>query len=641
MILILLSCFSFLLFSLVNIFLPSHYRRINAINSFLSLSASLTGLLGAAAGLATRGSFLAKAVRLSAGYLYFDYLSHFFLLVLFLVLSAVSVYGAGYLKKLEEKKPVNFLWFNFHLLAFSMCGVLLSRNAVLFLLFWEMMAFSSFFLVMTDYKNQEVRKAGLIYICANGAGALLLIVAFALIADSNYNFSAISLYPSVVFFLSLAGFGLKAGFVPLHVWLPEAHPAAPGNVSALMSGVMIKMGIYGILRALSWLHPWKESWGWTILAMGAASALLGVILALGQRELKKLLAYSSVENIGIILIAIGLSVLLSCAGYSELSMATLCAALFHVFNHSLFKSLLFMSAGSIQRAVSHAGLEELGGLLNKMPFTSFFFLTGSAAAAGLPPLNGFSGEFIIYYAAFASLGFKAGAFSVFAILALSIAGALALAAFTKAFSAIFQGMARSEKSSKAAESSPYMIYSMGFLSFICILTGFVPYFSFKFLFSSLSPVFFQSETWNLLSKYFALITGAYISVLLFFAVLYYMRKRIFSENVVSQGAVWDCGYLEPSPRARYGAASFSQPLTEFFSFITRPSSGHIRLIEFFPRSATYSRNPGAIFYDTLYMPAAGKIRKTASRFSFIQSGRLRFYVLYIFLTLVVLLIWKI
>ncbi|MEW5951513.1 MAG: hypothetical protein GX447_08070 [Elusimicrobia bacterium] len=639
MIIILLVCVLFLSFSFLNLFLSS-YSNINKINSFFSFLLSAAGLFACAAGLISQGSFLPFKSQFINNYFYFDYLSHFFLLIFYISLSAVSLYSAGYLKKTEGKKSLNFFWFNFYLLAFSMQAALISKNSVLFILFWELMAFSSFFLVMTDFHKKEVRKAGFIYMCANGAGALILIAAFSLYSDSYYNFS-VSSYPSAVFFMTLIGFGLKAGFIPLHIWLPEAHPAAPGNISALMSGMMIKMGIYGILRTLSLLSPWKESWGWTILILGSLSAVLGIIFSLGQKELKKFLAYSSVENIGIILIALGLAILLNCNGYYELSVIALFASLFHIFNHSIFKNLLFMSAGAIAQSASTLIFEELGGLSKKMPYTAFLFFIGASAASGLPLFNGFAGEFLIYYVSFSSIGFKSGTFSVFAVLSVSLTGALALASFAKIFSALFHGGLKNENHSDIKDPSLYMLLPMGFLAFMSLLAGLIPYLPFKLLFSSFNFAFTQSSQWISVSKYLLMTTCSYCALIMFFLAFYYMRKRISKENETKEGITWDCGYGTSLPSAKYSAASFSQPITEFFSFDGQRSRSYPKILEYFPKSAFYSGNTRAVFYELFYAPAAKKIKKAASRLSFIQSGQLRFYILYIFLTLAALLIWKI
>ncbi len=641
MMLIVAALAIFLLSSFFSLVLSSGYGKSNSFNSAMSILGAFTGLTGAACGIWSGGKFLPLTHKFWAHYLYLDYLSHFFLFVVFLTILFVSVYSIDYLKPYREKKSLSFFWFNFHMLSFSMCAVLLSKNAALFILFWELMAFSSYFLVMTDHKAGHVRHAGFIYLCANGIGALFLIAAFSFISDSSYSFVQTFSHSSLAFFLALAGFGLKAGFIPLHVWLPEAHPAAPGNVSALMSAAMIKMGIYGIFRALSILSPWHSSWGWTMLAIGGLSALLGLIMSLGQKEIKKVLAYSSVENIGIIMIGLGLAVLLFSLKLNELSMAAFCAVLFHVFNHSLFKSLLFMGAGSVLHAAHSGKMDELGGLAGKMPVSASAFLIGSAAAAGLPFLNGFAGEFVIYYAAFSSLQYAETSFSIFAILFLSLAGALGAASFSKMFSAVFQGRPKMKTDRKIEDPGFYMKSAMIFLSSSCLFAGLLPYFSFNFLFSGFNQGFSESRTMLDLSKILLLMSVVYAFSVFLFIILYIARKRIFSKALVSHSVTWDCGYSSEVPRAQYTGSSFSQLLTDFFGKVAgRP--GACRSVNgYFPSNFSYAASSRAFFYETLYLPAAEKIKAAALRFSFIQSGNLRLYVFYIFIALAALIIWKI
>lgn len=617
---------------------------INLLGAFSAVTASLAGLAGSVYLLFRNFFRETPFLHLSAPAGFFsDYLSSFFLLTLFTVLFAVSLYSLDYLRNSPPKRPLWLLWFNYHILAAAMTVVLISSNAAVFMLAWETMAVSSFLLVMTDNEKKEVRKAGLIYLAANGIGALFLIMAFSLLTGpSSWTFSsAQENRASLIFFFSLVGFGLKAGLVPLHVWLPEAHPAAPGNVSAIMSGVMIKLGIYGLIRTLFYITPWQDWWGWTILGLGAVSGLLGVLFALAQHEIKKLLAYHSVENIGIILLGLGLAVILWNHGLRGLSTLAFFGSLLHVFNHAVFKSLLFMGAGSVIRSTHSGELEALGGLYRKMPMTALLFASGAAAISGLPPFNGFISEFLIYYSAFSALGTALYPAAIAAILPLSAIGALALACFAKAFGVIFLGEPRSEKTAKAGESGKYALFGMALLAAICLFIGLFSPAVFKYGLLPASNAFAHDPACA--AAYGALI---YISAALLFllgsvALAFVLRRGLLSGKKTRLGPTWDCGYAAPSSSMQYTASSFAQPLTDFFRPLLGISYRGSPVAGLFPDKADFHSENKAVFFELFYRPAGSRIRKFSARYSFIQSGRLQFYVLYIVAALVFLIIWKI
>ncbi|HPT00812.1 MAG TPA: proton-conducting transporter membrane subunit, partial [Candidatus Aminicenantes bacterium] len=336
-----------------------------------------------------------------------DPLSALFALTILVVSALAALYGIGYFSPIPKRGNLSLYWFNFSTLVVSMLVVITARNGLLFLLAWELMSLSSFFLVLFEKDDAMVRRAGWTYLIATHIGTAFLLVFFLLLgarSGGTLEFGAFKgsvLLPGtagVAFLLALVGFGTKAGFMPLHVWLPEAHPAAPSNVSALMSGVMIKTGIYGLVRSLTFLGTPAPWWGWVLLAVGAFSGILGVLFALAQHDLKRLLAYHSVENIGIIALGIGLGVFgLSCHNPLLIYLG-FAGGLFHVVNHALFKSLLFLGAGSVLHSAGTREIDILGGLLKRMPTTGTTFLIGSVAICGLPPLNGFASEFMIYLA---------------------------------------------------------------------------------------------------------------------------------------------------------------------------------------------------------------------------------------------------
>ena len=417
-----------------------------------------------------------------------DPLSALFVIIISLVCAVAAVYGVGYLKDYTGKKHLGAAWCFYNLLFVGMLLIVLARNGLLFLMAWEAMSLSSFFLVMFEHEKSEVRHAGWMYLTAAHMGAAYLLALFAFLSgpglDMDFDRLAAPASPlaaGVLFVLAVLGFGAKAGLLPLHVWLPEAHPAAPSHVSAVMSGVMIKTGIYGLLRIIPFLGPVQAWWGWTFLIIGALSGIFGVLYALCQKDLKRLLAYSSVENIGII--GLGLGLWLTGVHFDRMDLAALglFGALLHVCNHAVFKSLLFLGAGAIKQVTHTLDLDRLGGLQKRMPKTAVTFLIGATAISGLPPLNGFVSEFLIFLGAFSavgqptSVGQVAGA-GLIALLSLSLIGALAAACFTKVYGIIFLGEPRFRESGSSAaisegEAPALLRYPMLVLAVICLLLG--------------------------------------------------------------------------------------------------------------------------------------------------------------------------
>ena len=380
-----------------------------------------------------------------------DALSAFFLLPVFGLSILTAIYGGSYMSSRGERPGIAASWFHLNLLTAAMALVVAAHDGLLFLLAWEIMALAPFFLVIFDDRQESVRHAAWTYLAATHIGTAFLLVLFVLLGGlaGSSDFAAyggvLKATPtlcSVAFILALIGFGSKAGIVPAHVWLPEAHPVAPSHASALMSGAMIKIGIYGLVRILTLLGTPQPWWGWTLIAIGASSGVLGVLFALAQHDLKRLLAYSSVENIGIVLLGIGLGVLGLATGTPALAVIGFAAGLLHILNHSIFKGLLFLGAGAVQHGAHSLELETLGGLLKRMPWTGTAFLIGAAAIVGLPPLNGFVSEFLLFYAGFAAVMDPAASIALaglMAIVAMGLIGGLAAACFAKAFGMVFLG----------------------------------------------------------------------------------------------------------------------------------------------------------------------------------------------------------
>jgi len=576
-----------------------------------------------------------------------DPLSAVFLLPVFALTAAAAVYGLDYLKPLAGKKPLGLVWAMFDLLSASMVLVLLSADAVPFLMGWEAMAAASFALVVFEHEKPQVRKAGLIYLTAGGFGALFLLFMFALLGASSGSmaFSALTrpygTLASAAFLCAVAGFGLKAGFIPLHIWLPEAHPAAPSHVSAVMSGAMIKMGVYGLLRVLAILGAPLVWWGGLLIGIGAVSAVAGVLFALAQHDLKRLLAWSSIENVGIITMGIGLGVLGQARHIPSLAALGYGGALLHVINHAFFKGLLFMSAGAVLHAAGTAELGALGGLLKKMPYTAFFFFFGSAAACALPPLNGFTGEFLIYLGAFKNIGASSQAAfpALLVITSLAAAGALAVAAFAKAGGSVFLGEPRANRFEQSHDAGPMMKAAMAALAAGCAVIGLCSPFLLKPLAGAVMPLAASYPLAEAGVSMFYISAGALtlIALLLFVRAF---RSALSRGLPPVRGVTWDCGYAAPTARMQYGASAFTQPLTDFFQPLLRKARSYPVIAEYFPVTASFSTEARAVFHTHLYSPAGAQLRRLAFRYTWLQHGRLRFYILYIVIALIALLVWK-
>ncbi len=648
----LLLLFSFLILlgsAALALCLSGNPRRAQDAAAYGAVAAAAVGLVPALNSVFTGSTeTFAAAWPVPLGSLSFslDPLAALFLLPVFVLSAFSAVYGCGYLA--GSSKPLGRAAAAFNLLAAAMMLVFTAANAVLFMLGWELMAASSFLLVLFDHEKEQARRAAFIYLAAGGTGALMLLAAFCLLGAGAGTLDFASFSPlsgaaaGAAFLLALCGFGLKAGFIPLHVWLPEAHPAAPSHVSAVMSGVMIKTGVYGIIRIMGFLHPWQEWWGWTLIAVGAVSCLLGALFALAQHELKRVLAYSSIENVGIIMMALGLGVAAQVYGSPALAALAFSGALLHVLNHSLFKGLLFMGAGSVLHGAGTAELEALGGLGRRMPRTALLFLVGSAAACALPPLNGFAGEFLIYIASFRGLN-SAGPLALAGVLtglSLAAAGALAAAAFTRAAGTAFLGEPRAVRAADAHESSPLMTAPMFCLALLCLAAGLGSPLMVGPLSAAAAAALGSAE-----AEVYAAVPLIYVSAagLILAAVgLIAAAKRGFFLHGRSpaSGPTWDCGYAAPTSRIQYGASSFAQPLTDFFQPILRKIGRYPVISEYFPAKAAFSAEAQPVFYNALYTPVAVRLRELAYRFSWLQHGRLQIYIMYIIVTLIGLLLWK-
>jgi hydrogenase-4 component B len=435
--------------------------------------------------------------------------------------------------------------------------------------------------------------------------------------------------------------------VPAHVWLPEAHPVAPSHASALMSGAMIKVGIYGLVRMLTMLGAPQPWWGWLLIGIGASSGILGVLFALAQHDLKRLLAYSSVENIGIVLLGIGLGLLGAATGAPWLAAIGFVAALLHVLNHSIFKGLLFLAAGAVQHGAASLDFERLGGLLKRMPWTGTAFLIGATAIIGLPPLNGFVSEYLLFYAGFAGVVAPNAALAVAGLLTIIVMGlisGLAAACFAKAFGIVFLGSPRSREAADAHEAARPMTGAMAGLAVMCIAIGLAA----PAVVAAMEPVVAAATglpTAAVHAQLAGLAASLGATVAVFAAAIaiagaiWLWRGHRLGRAGVRRRPVWGCGYLFPTARMQYTASSFVQPLTTQFRLFVRNREALAPPVGYFPRSASYSSDSGDPVLRLFFVPTFRWFDRVASRLNVIQHGHTHIYVLYVAATLVVLLIW--
>ena len=585
---------------------------------------------------------LAWDVPYGSFYLELDALSAFFLLPLFGLSALGALYGVEYLQDYRGRISLGPLWFFYNLLVVGMTIVLTARNGVLFLVAWEVMTLASFFLVTLESERDEVREAGWTYLVATHLGTAFLLALFVLLGNGSdsldFDGFVRPAHAGALFLVGVVGFGTKAGFMPFHVWLPEAHPAAPSHVSALMSGVMIKTGIYGLIRLMTILGDPPPWWGWMLVAVGITSGVLGVLFALAQHDLKRLLAYHSVENIGIIALGLGVGVLGQSYGLPQLAALGYAGALLHVLNHAIFKGLLFLSAGAVLHATGTRDIERLGGLLKKMPVTGLTFLVGATAICGLPPLNGFISEFLVFFASYraaVALGAGGAASGVATILGLALIGGLATACFTKAFGIVFLGESRSDDTSRAHEPGLAMRIPMVFLAASCLVVGLLS----PWIVGSIGAVIGFVPPAESVAALQSFVIGATV-LLVAMALLAALRRALLRGRPVESSVTWDCGYAAPSPRMQYTASSYAQPLTDLFGLVLRTRRHGQAPAGLFPSGGSLEIETPDAARENLFRPAFASVAWGLSKLRWLQTGNAHLYVLYIALTLIVLLGWK-
>ncbi len=585
-----------------------------------------------------------------------DPLAVFFVIIISAGSLLASIYSMEYLKHYDEKKySLSSFYFFFGLLISSMLLVVVVQNSILFLIVWELMSTSSFFLVIFESDKEEVRKAGVYYLIAMQIGASFLIAAFAWISSvtGSYDFNSFKNILSaqgsisiILFILFFIGFGTKAGFVPFHTWLPRAHPAAPTGVSAIMSGIMIKTGIYGILRIILLCGIPEIHLAYGVFIISLVTAITGILNGISQKDIKKLLAYSSIENIGIIGMGIGLGMLGLSYNLPLITWLGFLGALLHTLNHFTFKSILFYGAGIVYQKTGTRNLENLGGLIKYMPLTAAVFLIGAMAISGLPILSGFISEFAIYLGIAKSFSFDSASFNILMIVGfsgLALVGVMAVLGFTKLFGITFLGTSRSKFHHQPSEASPMLLFPMIICLTVIFFVGFFPAVIIHLISGAVnqfSQTNYLSELSSIISVYTSLAKAIsiFVAILLFFFIVRYLLLRRKHVRIFK---TWDCGYQTANSRVQYTGSSFSLPFLELVAAVVPQKTIVETEKEIFPAEAKLKTSQHDLLERIFIQPLLKYIRSFLNLFVWIQSGRMQQYILYGLIFLVLILIYVI
>ena len=594
-----------------------------------------------------------------------DPLSGFFLVLLGTLVVAISLYGPSYTREFARgpaAQPLPPLGVFTALFILGMQMLLLADDALVFMIFWELMSLAGYFLVVYQHQHAANRHAAFLYLCLAHLGALVILLSFGVLAafgggltfDLMRAAKLTPLWATIAFGCAFAGFGVKAGMVPLHVWLPDAHPVAPSHISALMSGAMIKMGIYGIVRvSYDLIGDVRWEWGVVVLIIGTASSLLGVLYALMQHDLKRLLAYHSIENIGIILMGLGLSMIFLGSGHEMLGTLGLVAALYHTLNHALFKALLFLGAGAVLYRTHAHDLDHMGGLIHRMPVTAFLFLVGCVAISALPPFNGFVSEWLTFQTALQAPKLENGLLRTMLPIAaalLALTGALAAACFVKAFGIAFLGKPRTRRVARAREVPAGMLGGMGLLAALCLLLGVFP----TTMIEAMAPITqlllhealpsAAAEGWLWLTpispqvaSYSAPFVVAAIIVVFGLGYLFLKRGAVPARRAYA----WDCGFGQLTQRMQYTSTAFSQPIRRVFRGVWKVDEQVDILANAGPiprvTSLHYSVHTHDWSWLWCYVPIGRMVLAAANRIGFIQTGNIHTYLKFSFVTLLAFL----
>ncbi|HYV93966.1 MAG TPA: proton-conducting transporter membrane subunit [Chitinophagales bacterium] len=575
-----------------------------------------------------------------------DALSAWFILIVNFTCVTGVLYGIGYMKPYaDQKRNISFHWILFVLFHLSMLSVCVIQNGLAFLIAWEIMSISSLLLVIFEHYRHEILKACMNYMVQMHIGVAFLSVAFIWVyfSEGSFDFSAAGNFFNSnrnvwLFLLFFAGFGIKAGFIPLHSWLPHAHPAAPSHVSGVMSGVIVKMGIYGIIRIALMLKNDLLLIGEWLLILSIVTGIYGILNAAVHRDFKKMLAYCTIENVGIIGAGIGLAIIGMGMNNSFLLVIGLSAALLHTLNHSLFKSLLFFSAGSVYQQTHTRDMEKLGGLVHKMPQTASLFLIGSLAIGGLPPLNGFVSEFILYSGflhGIKTMDLLHSTLMILSIAGLAIIGGLSMLTFTKSFGTIFLGIPRKQLHEDPKEASLVMRIPQFIIVAVMLSIGIFPQLYFSAVLNLITAVVPSVQAPDITSFQPTIILMAAIGkysfmFLCLLTLVFLIRKVLVGNRAMIIDATWGCGYVAPNNKMQYTGKSYSKTLGKLLGFITTEKKKYTELKaeEIFPEKRTHSSHYIDFFEDNIFDKFINRLIHAMGFFRFIQNGRIEMYVLY-------------
>lgn len=639
-------------------------RTANFIGPASAAAACLVGVFGLfSGGWSSAESFILPwGLPFGAFALGLDPLSRLFLLPVFALGFTCAISGCISLRHSDPSEHnLGAHWLFYLLLLLGMTCVMTARDALFFMLAWEIMSLSPFFLIDFNDRDRLVQDASWVYLVAAHLGAVLLIAFFALLWQQSGStlFSAMAMkaptHVSALFLLALFGFGAKAGLAPLHVWLPEAHPAAPSHVSALLSGAMLNAGLYGIIRSFDFFGPAEHLptwWGWLLMAAGLVTALVGIMKALAQSNLKRLLAYSSVENMGLMVMGAGIGLVGIHTESAWTAALGFAGCLFHMLNHSAFKGLLFLCAGEVLHSVGTVNMTALGGLQKKMPMLGALFALGAASIACLPPFNGFAGEFVLSLSMLRSLelpGMEQKIAMLACLTGLMLTSGLSAAVYAKAYGMTFLGQPRTRFAAEPHAPENRLLLPLCIPAAACVLGGLFSPWAFKMVQPTLEfiPVMHvglitpaanvMTSTGHLLGN-ISLIGGAAVALVLLFALT---RRALLSRHGVKRGPVWGCGYQYGTPRIQYTPASFVEPATRLFGTVMGTEVKTEKPEGFFPARATLDVDAPDVVRGRFYTPLFQLAERACNALKILQSGLVNMYILYILVTLVALLIWGI
>ncbi len=633
-------------------FLPSKIKSSAAfffvlLNAFATSFPALNALTGSSVEIIFYGGnvFGNILVRMDA-------LSAWFILIINFTCINGALYGIGYMKPYEDQKGNTSLhWILFVILHISMLSVCVLQNSLAFLIAWEIMSISSLLLVIFEHYRPDTLKAGMNYLVQMHIGVALLSIAFIWVyfSESSFDFTGIASFfthhsPAWLFLLFFIGFGIKAGFIPLHTWLPHAHPAAPSHVSGVMSGVIVKMGIYGILRVVFFLNTDLILIGESILVLSVITAFYGILNAAVYRDFKRMLAFCTIENIGIIGMGIGIGMIGKGMNNQYLMLIGFTGALLHTLNHSLYKSLLFFTAGNIYQQTHTRNMEHLGGLIKKMPVTAFFFLCGALAIGGLPPFNGFISEFLIYSGLMEGIKSDNVQFSsmmMLCIAGLAIVGGISMLTFTKTFGTIFLGSPRTELHHHPGEVSIVMRMPLFLILFVILVIGIFPNLVFTPALTIAISLGGTSSSVSMLaiSPVMVIIGRVSLLLILLTALIYFIRTKLSASRSLVYQATWGCGYPVPNAKMQYTAKSFSKSFAKLFSFIVAEKKKYHEIgnNKIFPLSRTFMSHYEEFFEKNFIDRLNNRIFAFMNYFMFIHNGKLQMYILYGFFFIIILI----